>query len=256
MSVRVAVAGKGGAGKSVIAGTLARLLARRGQRLLALDSDTLPGIAISLGADVPTQPPLLAAAERGEDGRWRLRRGIGPVRAVQRYATDAPDGVRLLQSGKVAGEEGLAPVMGAVQAFYRVVQRLGSAPSLREWSLVGDLPAGPRQVAFGWAPYAERLLLVAEPTWPSLLAARRIVRVAASGPGVAVSLVASKVSDPGDVARVEEALGLAAIAAVPLDAAVAAAERRGRAVLDAAPSASAVAAIERLADVLTERVDS
>jgi hypothetical protein len=35
--------------------------------------------------------------------RWRLKPGIGPVRAVQRYAAHAPDGTRLLQIGKAAG---------------------------------------------------------------------------------------------------------------------------------------------------------
>ena len=48
--MRIAVVGKGGAGKSVIAGTTARLLARQGRRVLALDSDLLPGLSISLGS--------------------------------------------------------------------------------------------------------------------------------------------------------------------------------------------------------------
>ena len=42
--------GKGGAGKSVIAGTIARVLARDGTHVLALDSDLLPGLSISMGA--------------------------------------------------------------------------------------------------------------------------------------------------------------------------------------------------------------
>lgn len=71
----LAVVGKGGAGKSVISGTLARLLARRGHRVLALDSDTLPGMELSLGARAPAEPPLLHAAQRGENGRWRYKPG-------------------------------------------------------------------------------------------------------------------------------------------------------------------------------------
>ena len=57
--MRIAVVGKGGAGKSVIAGTSARLLARQGRRVLALDSDLLPGLSISLGSGPdPVDPPL------------------------------------------------------------------------------------------------------------------------------------------------------------------------------------------------------
>ena len=113
--MRIAVVGKGGAGKSVVSANLARVLARRGHRVLALDSDTLPGLSISLGAEVPDEPPLNDAAERNEKGRWRLKPGIGPVRAIQRFATDAPDGVRLLQIGKTdkrglaANRQGLRP---------------------------------------------------------------------------------------------------------------------------------------------------
>ncbi len=47
--MRVAFVGKGGAGKSALSGTFARVLARRGDRVLALDSDPMPGMAFSLG---------------------------------------------------------------------------------------------------------------------------------------------------------------------------------------------------------------
>ena len=247
--MRVAVVGKGGAGKSVIVGTLARLLARRGRRVLALDSDLQPGLAISLGATVPAEPPLVQAAERGEDGRWRLRRGIGPVRAIERYATDAPDGVRLLQIGK-ATEEGLKPVLPAINAFYAVIHRLDRPASLRGWAILGDLPAGPRQMAFGWAPYAERLLVVVEPTSQSILTARRIARLAGQR-DLEVALVVNKVVERGDARRVEARLSLPVLAAIPADEAVVAAEARGAALLDAAPAAPAVRALERLADRLT-----
>ncbi len=244
--LRLAVVGKGGAGKSVISGTMARILARRGHRVLALDSDTMPGLALSLGAHPPDEPPLSAAVERGEDGRWRLRRGIGPVRAVQRYATPAPDGVRLLQIGKLSGA-GLPAINPSVNAFYRVIHRLPDAGHFRSWTLLGDLPAGPRQPAMDWAPYATTFVLVVEPTWKSALTARRIIRVAAHT-GVTVHAVASKVRGESDRAHVEDMLGRPVIAAVPLDPGVAAAERLGVAPIDHAPDSPAVAAIERLVD--------
>src|SRR5947209_18036319 len=46
---RLAVVGKGGAGKTLLSGTLARLLARRGRRVLAADLDTNPGLTYTLG---------------------------------------------------------------------------------------------------------------------------------------------------------------------------------------------------------------
>lgn len=251
--LRIAVVGKGGAGKSVIAGTIARLLARRGHRVLALDSDLMPGLAFSLGAEAPSEPPLNDAAERDEDGRWRLCKGIGAFRAVARYSTEAPDGVRLLQLGKVAGSEGRAPIMPAMQAFYVVIHRLRRAEPLREWTLVGDLPAGPRQTAFDWAPYADTLLLVAEPTWKSALTARRIARIArARRDPPAIVVVANKVTGAADRARVARMLGEPVATAVPADDAAATADRLGLALIDHAPSSPAARAIERLVDGLLE----
>jgi CO dehydrogenase maturation factor len=244
--VHVAIVGKGGAGKSVIAGTLARLLARRGDPVLALDSDTLPGLELSLGARPPATPPLMAAAERGEDGRWRLKKGIGPVRAVQRFATDAPDGVRLLQSGKVDSVEGTKPIMPSLQAFYLVIHRLPRSPALRRWSVVGDLPAGPRQAAYDWAPYAETYVLVVEPTMQSLLAARRIARIVSQRGQATVTPVANKVRRRADVTRIQDFLGVCAAAVVPADPAVATAEREGVALLDVDPEGRVVAALEGL----------
>ena len=247
--MRLAVVGKGGAGKSVIAGTAARLLARRGRRVLALDSDLMPGLALSLGTVPPAQPPLVDAAVRDEDGRWRLRPGVGPVRSVQRYATPAPDGVLLLQCGKVAAD-GLAPIMPAVQAFYRVIHGLPRARTFRDWSFVGDLPAGPRQTAFDWAPYADTFVVVVEPTWKSALTARRILRIARMREGVRAVPVANKVTRGTDARRVEEILGEGVVAALPADAAVAAADRAGAALIDRAPDSPMVAAIDELVTML------
>lgn len=248
--LRLAVVGKGGAGKSVVSATLARVLARRGHRVLALDSDTLPGLSISLGADVPDDVPLNAAAVRNDKGRWHLVKGIGAARAVQRYATDAPDGVRLLQIGKT-DRRGLAPNRASHQAFYKVIHRLDGVRSLDDWVILGDLPAGPRQAAYDWAPYAQRFLLVVEPTWQSMLTARRIVRITSTmRDDREFSLVVNKVTSDDDAARVQEFLGVPLLGAVPADDAVRAAERAGVAVLDVAPDCPAVRAIEGLAAAL------
>jgi len=244
--LRVAFAGKGGAGKSVMAATLARILARAGHRVLALDSDLLPGLEHSLGVRPPATPPLLEAAFRDEKGRWRLRPGIGPVRAVQRYAIAAPDGVRLLQCGKTPSE-GVSAIMPAVQAYYRVIQSIADTATFRDWTLIGDLPAGPRQVAFGWAPYAERLLLVVEPTMQSLLAARRVARIGSQRQGVVITPLANKVASRADVQRIERFLGVGMAAIVPADPAVTEAERAGLSLIDHAAQSPAVEAILGLA---------
>ncbi len=243
--------GKGGAGKSVIAGTMARLLAREGRRVLALDSDLLPGLSISLGSGPdPAEPPLNAAAEKDENGRWRLRPGIGPVRAVQRYSTEAPEGIRLLQLGK-SPREGVGPIMGSVNAFYKIVHRLPEARTFADWTMLGDLPAGPRQAAFDWAPYAETFVVVVQPGSQSVLTARRVARIARSRRDAKAVFVANRVKSEDDVELVERMVGEGVLAAVPADDDVAYAERMGVAPIDHAPDSPAIQAIGELVAKLT-----
>lgn len=253
--MRIAVTGKGGAGKSVFSGTLARFLARSGERVLALDSDPMPGLSLSLGMGALPDPLLQDAAARDENGRWRLVRGIGPATAVRRYARRGPDGVYLLQFGK-ATEKGLSEIMPSVNAFYQLVHKLARSSSLAEWSVVGDLPAGPRQAAFNWAPYARAVVVVVEPTWKSVLTARRIARIVRESGRSRVLVVANKVAAPDEVAELEARVQHPLFAVIPADPAIGAADRAGAALIDHASSSPALDAIREVADRLRHEDES
>ncbi len=248
--MRVAFVGKGGAGKSAIAGTFARLLARRGQPVLAIDSDPLPGMAFSLGLDRDDAPlPDEAIEDRPEDEegpRYRLRAGLSAAEAIDRYAATAPDGVRFLQFGKIRTDP--RALFRSQIAFRQIIHEL---PEDR-WHLVGDLPGGTRQAFTGWGGYADTYLVVVEPMAKSLLSARRLARLASSADRpVRVLAVANKVTEPGDVELIARRSGLEVVASVPLEPAFADAERSGRAPLDVVPDSVAVGAVS----LLLERLD-
>lgn len=105
--MRLAIAGKGGTGKTTIAGTLARVLAQAGRQVLAIDADTNPNLATTLG--VPPQqvqgmtglPRNLMVRETAEDGSTKVVFSGDPADILARFGTLAPDGVRLLMMGKV-----------------------------------------------------------------------------------------------------------------------------------------------------------
>ncbi len=236
--MRLALVGKGGSGKSVIAGTLARLLARDHRPVLALDIDTLPGLAYSIGLGPISDAGLPEdLAERREGQGWVLREPISAETLVDRYALAAPDGIRFLQLGKLPGH--VRP--GSVVAFRHVVE------SFRKdgWSIVGDLAAGTRQGFGGWAGFASLIAIVLEPTQAAAVSARRLSRLAETVPAARLGIIVNKVTGR-ETHKPWESLDLPLWAALPFDAEVAEAERLGVAPVDYAPKAAAVAAIAEL----------
>lgn len=246
-AMRVAFVGKGGAGKSSVAGTFARLLAGTGEQVLVLDSDPMPGMAFSLGVDqTDAGLPDDAVEEYQEEGRtrYRLRDGLTGTGAIQQYAAHGPDGVRFLQLGKARG-----PRWGNTRAHFGYQRVLDDLPG-EGWSIVGDLPGGTRQPFLTWGRFADTFLVVVEPTPASMLTGRRLARLATAASAPRVLVVANKVREPHDAELVAERTGLPLLGAVPFDPAVESADRSGRAVLDHDPAGPTATAVRSLVSAL------
>lgn len=105
--MRVAIAGKGGTGKTTISGTLARVLAQSGRSVLAVDADTNPNLATVLGVpaertrDVVGLPRNLMERRTAEDGSTKVVFAADPEEVLRQYGVPAPDGVQLIVMGKV-----------------------------------------------------------------------------------------------------------------------------------------------------------
>jgi len=97
--MKIVVAGKGGVGKTTVAGTVARVLARNGHRVLALDADANPMLGISLGVGPEETDALVAVRQGLEDGSSEHEPTIEGF--VERFGTDAPDGVRLVVASRI-----------------------------------------------------------------------------------------------------------------------------------------------------------
>jgi len=251
--MRVAFVGKGGAGKSSIAGTVARVLGAAGERVLALDSDPMPGLAFSLGVEQSDAGlPEEAVVEYSEDGRrrFRLRDGLSGAAAVEQYAVRAPDGVHFLQLGKARG-----PRWNNTPQHFGYQRILDDLPG-EGWHVIGDLPGGTKQPFFTWGRFARTYVVVAEPTPASLLTARRLARLAAGRDAPRVVVVANKVREPGDADRVAERTGLPLLGAVPHDPEVAEADRLGRAILDHNPTGTTATAVRSLVTALRTETES
>lgn len=101
-SLKIAVSGKGGSGKTTVAGTLARVLSRDGYRVLAIDADPAPNLAITLGIPraetvaINAIPRDLLQRTTTLEGGTILTLSKPTDEIIDGYAVTAPDDVTLL----------------------------------------------------------------------------------------------------------------------------------------------------------------
>lgn len=100
--MKIAVSGKGGAGKTTLSATLARLFARQGFPVLAIDGDPNPNLGIALGLDsarlaaLHSVPRSIIEQRKDETGATSAVL-TEPIEAVtSQYGVVAADGVTLL----------------------------------------------------------------------------------------------------------------------------------------------------------------
>jgi CO dehydrogenase maturation factor len=250
--MKLAIAGKGGSGKTSISGTLARLIARDGHSVLAIDGDTNPNLALTLGisADRINELPVLPSdlLERGENG-FELKKSLAELRST--HSVQGPDGVTLLVMAHPHEEDAGTGCYCGMHATVR--ELIESATDADADVTVLDTEASPEHLTRGTAKYADLMLTVVEPYFKSLETGRRMAELARGLGLKRVLLVANKVRDGSERAAVEEFAakhGLEIIATVPYDEKLLEAEQAEAAPLDFDPEAPAVRAIASIAAAL------
>ena len=97
--MKIGIVGKGGVGKTTLSALLAQVYAARGQRVLAIDTDSNPNLAFSLGlnADEADAIPLLPRSTVVGRGDGALT----PAELVQQYGAVTPSQVTLLHAMRI-----------------------------------------------------------------------------------------------------------------------------------------------------------
>ena len=244
--MKLAIAGKGGAGKTTISGTLARQLARGGYEVLALDNDLNPNLSLTVG--IPAErlgnlPTLSEEAVQRVNGRYELAQTLDEIRAA--HAMEAPDGVTVL----VAAEPREADT-GCMGRFHVAMRNIvGAAPEGPHHICILDTEASTEHLKVGTAKHVDMLFAVVEPYFKSLESGRRIIHLARDLGIPSTALLANKVRD-GEVDVVQRFAaehGLDVAGAIPYDEVFIRAEREAVAPIDFDPQAKAIVAVGELA---------
>lgn len=245
--MRVAITGKGGSGKSTIAGALARHLARQGHAVVTVDADPNPNLGVALGVarrTVESMTPILNALLAS--GHTHNDPTPAPDDLLARYGVPAPDGVILVATGKIERPSNACLCCGSHNTTR---QFFGGLPADGR-VVVADLEAGLSDLIWVQPGPDDIVLVVSEGSAKSREIARRACRLAEEMGVRRIVSVANRSRSTEEAAQLAVELDVAEAASIPDDAAIGKADHLGVAAIDASPNSPAVIAITHLADRL------
>ncbi|KXA99442.1 hypothetical protein AKJ47_01890 [candidate division MSBL1 archaeon SCGC-AAA261G05] len=262
MTINIAIAGKGGTGKTTIAGTLARLLARDGYNVLAVDADPDLNLDSVLGVDASDVAPIAkkdelitkrtGASPGGTSipGVFKLNPKVNDI--TETYGVTAPDGVNLVVMGTV--DEGGSGCMCPAGAFLRALMR--HLVKRRDDAVILDMEAGIEHLGRGTADSVDSMLVVVEPGLKSVETALRIKNLAEDIGLNRIEAVANKIRTKEEADLIQERLeelGIPLLETIPFDETFVEADLLGRAPLDLGEDSEGIKAIRRIEKKITER---
>jgi CO dehydrogenase maturation factor len=257
--LKIAVSGKGGVGKTLIAGGLAYSFTCRGFKTIAIDADPSPNLALTLGLSTEEARKILPISENkeliesktgtGHSGVFRLSFSVDDV--VSEYSVNTPFGVSLIVMGTVKsmGSGCACPANAVIRALLRhlVVER--------NEVVVLDMEAGVEHMGRGTAEQVDIMLIVTDANMKSLETAKHIHELAANAGMKQIFIVGNKIGNEVQkeaIVNFSEKNGLKILDFVPFDQKVVEGEMRGETPLKYNES-EALRAIENLCEKLIAR---
>jgi CO dehydrogenase maturation factor len=203
LKLSIAVAGKGGIGKTTLASVLVRTLKELGKGpVLAVDADPNSNLAEALGVD--RGRPLAEIREERSSPEGSPPSGVGRVRAVdddvQRAISEA-EGFDLITMGRPEGPRCYCYVNNLLRTSLD-----GLAHSYE--TVVLDNEAGMEHLSRRTTNDVDFLIAILNPTLPSLRAAKRIVAISQELPIKIghIAVLVNRVGSNGVGANIEDEL--------------------------------------------------
>jgi len=204
--MKIAIAGKGGSGKTTIAGILTRLMAERGQEVWAIDADSNPNFGVTLGLSQEkvrqskAMPSSILKEVTGADGKATMQLAMSPRKVAEDFGTPVSDRVTLLGMHTIEH----AGAGCACGGHARVRHLLNGILKEEGVVTVVDMEAGLEHLSRGTDRHVDMLLLVTEPYFKALETARRAAELARELGIPRIVAVANKYRSSEDLAAIRD----------------------------------------------------
>ena len=257
--MKIAVTGKGGVGKTVVAGVLANFFVEKSFKVLAIDADPSPNLAITLGIPLDQANKIVPISENTQLIEQKTSTGIGGVYRltfsvddiVEKFSVKSPYGVNLLVMGtiKSAGSGCMCPANAVLRELLRhlLVER--------DEAVVMDMEAGVEHMGRGTAKHVDTMLIVTDPSLKSMETARKIHSLTMDTGVQKIFVVGNKVADLEEAEPIKRFVAdnkFLLLGLIPYDEQILKADVKGETPLEYVKGSSGVATIRKIGEKLLE----
>jgi CO dehydrogenase maturation factor len=259
--MKIAVAGKGGVGKTLVAAGIAWSFVRQGFRTIAVDADPTPNLGVSLGLTIREASSILPITENAALIEKKTRTGFPGVYSltfsvddiIRDYTVPTPSGAQLLVMGTVKAM-GSGCSCAANTVLRTLIRHLVVD---RDEALVLDMEAGLEHLGRGTAEGVDVMLVVTDANAKSIETARTIVRMSRESRVMNVFIAGNRIGSEDEL-RIISAFAQETesrlIGTIPYDSAVMKAGLTADPVM-ALAGTPAMSAIERITESLLTGTD-